>query len=176
MDNKTVIFKALFDANYQPLCLYVGNFVHDSKEVEDIVQNLFLKFWEHMAVKPQAATRAYLYRMAKNALIDRSRLTKVATIDILSVPDQLNAFFQPESDDAAAVDKILAAINSLPERARQIIYEVYIYGKSYKQVSYDMGISVNTIKTQVGRSLKTLRESLAKEDFELFLLLFLPLQ
>ena len=45
--------------------------------------------------------------------------------------------------------------------------------KKYKEVAEEMSVSVNTVKTQLARALKLLREGLNKEDFELFLTFFI---
>lgn len=44
--------------------------------------------------------------------------------------------------------------------------------KKYKDVAEEMQVSVNTVKTQLARALKLLRENLNREDFELFLTFF----
>lgn len=173
MNSAAKTFKSLFEVNYQALCLYVARYGYKPEEAEDIVQSMYIKLWENMASKPETATRAYLYTMVKNSLIDLSRLKKIDIINISSFSDKFYAFFQPELDEAGTVDKVLSAINNLPEKARIIVNAVFINGKKYKEVAAEMNISENTVKTQLQRSLRTLRKSLAKEDFDIFISLLM---
>ena len=39
------IFTIVFDKNYEALCLYAVRFVEDFLEAEDIVQEVFVRFW-----------------------------------------------------------------------------------------------------------------------------------
>ena len=70
------------------------------------------------------------------------------------------------------MDKLLEAIEALPEKCRYVFVAICVDNKKYKEVADEMHVSLNTIKTQLSRSLKLLRESLNKEDFKLFLTFF----
>lgn len=118
------------------------------------------------------SARSYLYRMVRNACIDLSRAKKYDTVDINSLADQLEYFFHTESEEDSTMDKLLEAIEALPEKCRYVFVAICVDNKKYKEVADEMHVSLNTIKTQLSRSLKLLRESLNKEDFKLFLTFF----
>jgi len=165
-------FQILFKQNYRALCLYATRYLKDVNEAEDLVQEVFIKFWHTIQRTPAAGCRSYLYRMVKNALIDRSRRKKIETVELDPRHYQIEEFFQPDSDDSAGIDNMLAVIASLPERSRIIFMEVCANGKKYQEVADQLNISLNTVKTQLSRGLKVVRSALNAQDFSLFLWLF----
>ena len=171
--NKEKLFVDLFNKNYKALCLYAVKFCGDFSEAEDIVQEVFVKFWD--VYREEAGTmsvRSYLYQMVRNACIDLSRAQKYDMVDVNSLADQLEYFFQLESEEDSKMDKLLEAIEALPDKCRYVFMAICVNNRKYKDVAEEMHVSLNTIKTQLSRSLRLLRESLNKEDFKLFLTFF----
>ena len=73
-------------------------------------------------------------------------------------------------------DEIEKALNTLPEKCRTIFILYRFEDLSYQDVAKKMNISVNTVKTQMRRAFKKLREAL-KEYLPVFILFtFLLLQ
>ena len=171
--HKEKLFVELFNKNSKALCLYAVRFCGDFSEAEDIVQDVFVRFWDIFQEGTETmSARSYLYRMVRNACIDLSRAKKYDTVDINSLADQLEYFFHTESEEDSTMDKLLEAIEALPEKCRYVFVAICVDNKKYKEVADEMHVSLNTIKTQLSRSLKLLRESLNKEDFKLFLTFF----
>lgn len=173
MANREKLFVDLFNKNYKALCLYAVRFCGDFSEAEDIVQEVFVRFWDVYQEGMEAvSTRSYLYRMVRNACIDLSRTKKYDTVDVNLLAEQLEYFFHSESEEDSKIDKLLEAIEALPDKCRYVFTAICVDNKKYKEVADEMRVSVNTIKTQLSRSLKLLRERLNKEDFKLFLTFF----
>lgn len=167
-------FEQIYDRNYLSLCLYADRLLHDFAESKDLVQEVFVRFWEMRDQEERYfSSRAYLYTMVRNACIDKLRKQKLAKVDVDRVADELEDFFQPESGEGAGIDRLLEAIGQLPEKCRQVFTGVCVYERKYKEVAEEMQVSVNTVKTQLSRALKLLRENLDKEDFHLFLAFFI---
>ena len=166
-------FEQVYDRNYEALCLYANRLIHSMTESEDLVQEIFVRFWElRRKGEVQVSVRAYLYRMVRNACIDRLRQKKITVVDVDVMADQLEDFFQPESEEGAAIDRLLKAVNDLPEKCRQVFVGICVNEKKYKEMADEMQVSVNTIKTQLARSLKLLRETLSREDYQILLTFF----
>ncbi|MDR2130494.1 MAG: sigma-70 family RNA polymerase sigma factor [Odoribacteraceae bacterium] len=157
---KEALFKEIFDKHYEALCLYAVKFTRDMSDAEDMVQDAFVKWWEVIEKNPAASTRAYLYQMVRNAGIDRVRQKRHDTVDIHTLVDSLEFLFQPEAENDSRIEALLEAIDTLPEKARQVFMAICVNERKYKEVAHDMNVSVNTIKTQFSRSLKLLRDRL----------------
>jgi RNA polymerase sigma-70 factor (ECF subfamily) len=133
-------------------------------EAEDMVQDAFVKWWETIEKRPATSTRAYLYQMVRNACIDCLRRPRKDTVSIHSLPDEMDAlFFQPETEHDSRADLLLKAIDTLPEKARLVFTAICVNERKYKEVADEMNVSVNTIKTQLSRSLRLLRDQLTRE-------------
>ena len=70
------------------------------------------------------------------------------------------------------MSKVLDEISLLPERSRAVVNGVFVEGLKYREVAERYGISVSTVKTLLGLSVKKLRERLNEELFAGFLLFF----
>ena len=75
-------------------------------------------------------------------------------------------------DEQTEIDVLYFAINQLPPERRRIFMMVYAEGKKYKEVAEHLQISINTVRTQLSRSLKFLREKLEGHMFTILLLYF----
>ena len=74
---------------------------------------------------------------------------------MINVPDM------DEEIDEQVYDKVNLAIESLPEQCRLIIKLNVLEGKKYQEIAEELGITVNTIRTQVSRGYKKLRDILS---------------
>ena len=70
------------------------------------------------------------------------------------------------------MSKVLDEIALLPERSRDVVNGVFVEGLKYREVAERYGISVSTVKTLLGLSVKKLRERLNEELCAGFLLFF----
>lgn len=173
-ENKEKAFTAVFDKNYETLCLYAVRFTEDLVEAEDVVQEAFVRFWEMYRDRLTVENaRPLLYRMVRNMCVDRARAKRWSTVDAEVMADQLVYYFQPESEGDSKIDLLMEAVRNLPEKCQQVLIAICFNEKKYKEVAEKMSVSVNTVKTQLARALKLLREGLNKEDFELFLTFFI---
>ena len=70
---------------------------------------------------------------------------------------------EPHLDEivrAEVMGELHHAVDKLPERARQIITETYLNGKTNQEVADEMGLSLQTVKNQKLRALSLLRKDL----------------
>ncbi len=159
-----VAFSSLFETYYLPLCEFAYRYVKQKEVMEDVVQEVFVRIWEKRKKwQPNVSVSAYLYRSVYNQLINdyrKKRFEIVLTEDkqaniqdpVLSPMDQMHY--------REASKAIKVAIAMLPERRKEIVVLKLIYGFSYKEISTTLGISVNTVDTQVRRARKLLRNQL----------------
>ena len=104
--------------------------------------------------------------------VDRVREKPKSTVDVEVMTDQLVYYFSPESENDSKIDLLMEAVKNLPVKCQQVLVAICFNEKKYKDVAEEMQVSVNTVKTQLARALKLLRENLNREDFELFLTFF----
>lgn len=67
-------FKELFDEFYQTLCLFAARFLKDDALAADVVQEVFVKFWErHTDFDNDLKVKSYLYTSVRNACLEYNR-------------------------------------------------------------------------------------------------------
>ncbi len=158
--------ESLYRFYYRPLCMYAMHYLADEMMVEDVVQDCFIKFWEKSKTEKIASPKSYLYMMVRNACLDTLR----------KMPDNQEAIEVAEKqidDDRLKEDSFIearlwTAIDSLPPQCRKTFLLAKRDGKSYEQISEEMKISVNTVRNQVSKALKILRDGAEKIIINIF--------
>ena len=172
-------FRFFFDKYYTYLCNFVNTYIRDPDMSEEIVQGIYVYFWENREkISIEISVESYLLRAAKYKSLNYIRNNKIRRI----IHEKLYEFAETSYEMPVNVistgqlrEIIERSVNSLPERCR----EIYILGKeknlTYKEIASELNISVKTVENQMGKALKRLREMLKpyyKEIF-IFLLAFL---
>lgn len=161
----------LFKKYYRPLVLYALKFVRRQDIAEDIVQEVFIKFWEKKSfIAVDQHLRSYLYQAVHNHCLNS--LEKNENRRITSIPDYGEWAEEEHLDDSEwnqKLEEIYREIRKLPPRTQEIFLAVLFKNKKYKEVAEELHISVNTVKTTIARAMITLKNNLKKKTY-LFLL------
>lgn len=168
-DQETV--KQLFYQLYPFLCQTIFRIVQDKAVAEDLAQDTFFKFWDKRnEINVQSSIKAYIRRMAINEALYYLRKNKKFQKDESDPAEQgattetvEEQFLQQELQD-----KIGSAIQTLPPRCQEIFRLSRFEDMSYKEIAYQLEISVKTVENQMGKALKLLRVAL-KEYLHTFL-------
>lgn len=155
---------------YRPLCLYALHYLEDLDEAEDLVQDVFCTLWKKASegLNP-AEGKAYLYTCVRNRCMDLlrspSRKNRPRSLEGLSATESLSL---TEYDDSTLRDSSLeearmwVEISRLPRRCRRILLMGKVQGKKYSEIARELGISENTVRNQMAKALKTVREGVKK--------------
>ncbi|MDR0765863.1 MAG: RNA polymerase sigma-70 factor [Odoribacteraceae bacterium] len=150
-------FERMFTEYYTELVVYVNRYTRDTPSAEDVVQEMFCNLWDKReSLRVHTSARNFLYCSARNAVLNhltRSRKITVELSDKLS--DEL---LLQEEMDTGRQDKLLyEMIERLPARRRRIFKLCFFSELKYAEVASLLEISVNTVKTQMGRAMAELR-------------------
>ena len=159
MSLNTKIFKEYFIQHYRPLCLFALHYLKDIDNAEDIVQDCFTELWERKDNQTNIADiKPYLYTMVRNRCIDVLR--KESLIDCNIEPSDLEGLISDEECDERSYDeaRMWTAIDSLPEKCREVFLLAKRDGMKYEEIADRMNISVNTVKNQMNKALKIIKE------------------
>ncbi|MBO9585322.1 MAG: RNA polymerase sigma-70 factor [Flavobacterium sp.] len=168
-------YKGFFNTLYPSLCLFSNKYVEDLEISKDIVQEVFIKVWEDkVAFHDNAAIKSYFYTSVKNRSLDYLKSKPYQTIGSIGKTDiaelETDPFFLREvviSETSIIIEK---AVNTLPAKCAQII-KLSIKGLSNAEISEELGISLNTIKTQKKIAYKRLKP-LLKDSFFIIAFVF----
>lgn len=169
-------FEQLFKAHYKELHAYAHVILRDPDLAEEIVQNMFLKFWEKRdLLNVQTSIKAYLYKCIYHDSLNYLKRQKVET-----KYQDYAAYSMNNSHEAASSRvelnelerKLHQALNELPEHCRTIFQMSRFEELKYREIAEQLGLSIKTVENQMGKALKILRVKLA--DFITLITLSLP--
>ena len=157
-------FSALFRDFYKRLYVFALRFVSDPQSAESIVQEVFVKLWINKnEINITSSVKAYLYTAVKNQSLNYLNKEKWLVSADERLDSSLSSRRSPE-EDAIQNEHYRAihnAIEELPDQCRRIYLMKKYDDLSYKEISEVLGISINTVKTQMKRALKSLLAKLA---------------
>ena len=152
----------------------LGNFIRkrigDPSEAEDILQDVFYEFVEEYRL-PESIEQAsaWLFRVARNRIIDRFRKKKEVPISETGDEEEYRLDLAlpspdagPEAEYARAVllDALRQALDELPEAQREVFVEHELEGRSFKEIAAQSGVAINTLLARKRYAVLHLREKL----------------
>lgn len=132
-----------------------------------------LQLWENrVKFEKIIDVKSYLYTMVRNGslLILKKEQKVVALKDELS-HETLDFDFKIVEEELYVT--LIEALNSLPEKCKEVFELSCIEGLKYRDIAEQLNISINTVKSQRARAIELLKVKLRNHSELLFLLLFL---
>ena len=137
------------------------------RDVEDVVQESYLRIWRSRALQPIHSTKAFLFTIARHValnLLDRQRSSPVIFVGDLAV--------SPALEDKPCVGEtvgkqeklqlLVQALASLPPRCREITVLRKLKGVPQREVAEQLGIAEKTVEEQVARGVRRCEDYLRR--------------
>jgi RNA polymerase sigma factor (sigma-70 family) len=152
---------------------FIRKRVDDEGDAEDILQDVLYELTEaYRMMKPIEQVGAWLYRVARNRIIDRFRKRRPEVAvegplkenvedarleDLLPSPDA-----GPDALYARSVllDELDAALEELPEEQRDVFVAHEVDGRSFRELADETGLSINTLLSRKRYAVLHLRRRL----------------
>jgi RNA polymerase sigma factor (sigma-70 family) len=154
---------------------FIKSRVTDASEAEDIFQEVFYELIDaYRLMKPIEQVGAWLVRVARNRIIDRFRKRQSSVLgnDTVAVAQEGNSpqwedlLPSPEAGPEASyarrilLEELDAALEELPQEQREVFVAHEIEGRSFKQISEETGVNVNTLLSRKHYAVLQLRRRL----------------
>jgi len=153
---------------------FIRRRVRDEGDAEDILQDVFSEFVEaYRLMKPIEQAGAWLFRVARNRIIDRFRRKRpeVLASDLQAVNENEPLMLEellpsPDGGPQAAyarallMEEIESALDELPEEQLEVFLAHELEGRSFKEMAAETGISVNTLLSRKRYAVLHLRKRL----------------
>jgi RNA polymerase sigma factor (sigma-70 family) len=173
-ERKDEAIKDSFQKDRKRLFDFIRKRVPDKEEAEDILQDVFYQLTENFsALQPIEQISAWLFRVAKNKIIDRYRKHKTESLEKHvsrtegDVSLNLSDFLVDPNDGPEAlyartiIWKALGeALDDLPAEQREVFVLHELEGKDFKEISGMTGEQVNTLISRKRYAVLYLRERL----------------
>jgi RNA polymerase sigma factor (sigma-70 family) len=138
---------------------FIRRRVPDPSDVEDIVQEVFYELVEaNRLLMPIEHVTGWLFRVARNRITDLFRKKKPEPFSDIALEDEEGALLHIEdllpSPDAGPealyfrnvlLDELEVAIDELPDEQRQVFIAHELEGRSFKELSAESGVNINTL-------------------------------
>jgi RNA polymerase sigma-70 factor, ECF subfamily len=161
-----------------PLSKYCFMLTKNMERTSDIVQQVFISVWTNRSgIDPELPFASYLFTMAKNRI--RNYFRDLANSQKLSDEwVKASQWNENTTEDIVAYNEFEAhvklAVESLPERKREVFIMSKFQGKSYDEIANVVGLSRHTIKNQLVESTRLVRQYLvANADINLPILFYI---
>ena len=164
-------FEWIFKTYYRELCFYAEGIVREKEVAEEIVSEFFLKLWENYeTINISTSLQAYLYKGVHNnslKYLEHIKVLRKYREHAQYMMDNRD-LFQSQSNDQPlslliskeTVSEIENAIDTLPAQCKEVFSLARLDGLSYQEIAEKLGVSINTVRTQITRAMAKLRKSL----------------
>ena len=152
-------------------------FVKDNLAAEDIVQEVFIRFWQlRKNLKITDSVPGYLCKAVDHRCHNYLEHLKVKHRyeESQKWEEVMEEVSEDEEELNIMRERLKMFVDSLPEKCREIFILACIEGLKYKQVAEKLDVSVNTVKTQLKSAYSKLRAEFKENDLEsIVVLMFL---
>ena len=148
---------------YKDIFNFVTKLVGDKETAKDITQEAYAKCIELDSNKE--INRSFLYKVAKNIVIDESRKNKkISQIEFQEEIYSIPKYEQPDEIvlETNQYENLMKIVETLPNRSKEAFLLHTIDGYSRKEIASMMGISPNAVEKHIIRATKNLQEKLTK--------------
>ena len=168
--NGDALFSQLFTGSREALSRYVRRFVRSREAAEEIVQEAFLRTYEHAATVK--TPRAFLFSTARNLALDLRRHERVARTDTVGDLEPLCVVCEYETPESTVLaderSRLLRdAIARLPPQCRTAFGLKVFHAYSYKEIAAKLGISTKTVEHHIARGLRETHQHLRRHSTEM---------
>lgn len=163
-------FGRLYEAYIKKIYDFIYYKTLNKEVAEDLTSAVFVKAWDKMASFRGESFAAWLYAIARHAVIDhyRQEQTTKDIEDCWDIADHQD--FIAQIDNNLRLDSIKEALSSLKPAAREVLIMRFWLDLSFKEIAERSGRSEAAAKMMLARALRDIRGQLP-----LALLLFWPL-
>jgi RNA polymerase sigma-70 factor (ECF subfamily) len=149
----------LLERHWAPVVRYVLGLLDSRDAAEDIAQETFVRLWERReAWKLEGSVRALLFRVARNLSLDELRRRSAHERIARSAPRKPLQLAPDEELENLELRAVLArAVDSLPQRRREVFILVHHHGLSYRETAAVLDLSPQTVANHLTLALADLR-------------------
>jgi RNA polymerase sigma-70 factor (ECF subfamily) len=159
--DESVALASIYNRFYSPLVFFARKFLTNSLAAEDIVAEIFLKYWQKQNdFNSLYAVKAFLYISTRNACINyKQKLQQQARVnaDLRILTDEFDDSVLTMITRSEVLKDVYYIVEALPVQCRKIVLLSYLGGLSNKQIARHMQLSVHTVRNQKVRGIQLVR-------------------
>ncbi|GLB47910.1 RNA polymerase sigma-70 factor [Neptunitalea lumnitzerae] len=158
-------FRKLFDLLWEPLYYYAFSLLEDETLAKDMVQDVWVDFWERKNDIQNDNVKAYLYKAVRFRVLKELRNIKfqeshLEALKKVEVSEEADA----EEDVVTMEDTkmlIEQKLQVLPDKCKEVFKLSRLEGLKNKEIAEELGISESTVENHITKAFKLLKKSAA---------------
>lgn len=169
-------FEVLFYKYRNKVKGFAQKMVPSQIDPEEIVQEVFVRVWlKKETINQDKDFQSYLFSIAKHLILDHLKSAVNRRLYFVEEHFQKDLMIEDGAEVTIPEDveeKLLALVDQLPDRRKEIFSLSRFQGMSYKQIAERLNISENTVDSQIRNALAFLRKEFRKMVMLGFLFFF----
>ena len=161
IEGDMICFKKVYDCYRDRIYAYAFKITRSHELSEEVVQDVFIKIWnKRNKINPEYSFSSFIFRVAHNHtinLLKRIGYDKIAKERISQSSDNS----VDDTDHKLILNEYLGimnkAIDELPPKRKDIFNLSRVQGVSHDEIAEKLGISKNTVKSQLVKATKTIK-------------------
>ncbi len=156
----------LYDRHHERIFRYVWSRTGDAHSAEDLTSETFTRMVSNLArYRPTGAPfEAWLYRIARNLVVDHYRRESLRTSVPLEEADNWGAqVTNTDLENRLAAEQVRQALTQVDGNLREVVELRFLAGLSLQDVAQLLGKSIPAIKSLQHRGLQALRDVLRQD-------------
>lgn len=151
----------LFRLYYAPLCSHLIRFVYSKQIAEDIVAEVFCRFWdERIFQRINTSFRAYLFKSIRHRAYNyvKFELSRKAGEKFSADPGSDPCVIMQYDELYQMLER---TINALPPQCKRVFLMSRMENKAYHDIAVELNISVKAIEAHISKALRILRQKVS---------------
>lgn len=159
-DEEILQLEALFNKWQEGLVYFANQYLKNSDESIEIVNDAFMAIWERReTLKLDDSIKGYIYTTVRNKCLNAIKKVNpeqyAEDVQEISRSSEYNIQHNLEAEETEG--KLNRAIEALPPRCKEIFLLSRKEGMSYKEIAKTVDVSTKTVENQIGIALKQLK-------------------
>ncbi|GAA4279418.1 RNA polymerase sigma factor [Aquimarina mytili] len=152
------VFTELFETHAEAVRNLIYYKCGDRDQAEDVMQEAFIKLWDHCKKVLFDKAKGFLCTVANNLFLNQVARKKVR-LEYSKIPRSNKNVESPDfvMEEKEFMDKLQRAIGELPDGQREVFLLNRIDKKTYKEIAEMLEISVKAVEKRMHNALKKMR-------------------
>lgn len=163
-ENDEAAFDELYHSLHQKIYNFIYRYVKDSSSTKELTQLFFVKLWiKRKQLKSNKPLEGQIFTIARNLVIDELRKRARESRLVEQWANQQGNTSNCTEDDVLyqdLQDQLAHAIETLPQKRKQIFKLNRLQGLTYKEIAEELSISQKTVEKQMSKALKVMQAKL----------------
>ena len=161
ISGKESAFDELFRKYYRRLVYFSMKVVKNKDLAEEVVQDLFVNFWEKKdKLQLKVSLNAYLYRAVYNNSVHYLKKQQRFVNSDAELSEELSEDYTDILEQSEIEEKIYQTIEQLPEKCKEIFKLKRFEELKNREIADKLKISIKTVENQMTKALKFLKQNL----------------